>query len=64
MAALKQADFPSVRGEFRFGNNHFPLQDMHVLQAVKDEQGRMTLKTLATPFHKQPDAYHRQCPLS
>ncbi|WP_338618923.1 ABC transporter substrate-binding protein [Pigmentiphaga sp. CHJ604] len=64
MAALKQADFPSVRGEFRFNNNHFPLQDMHVLQAVKDEQGRMTLKTLATPFHKQPDAYHRQCPLS
>lgn len=64
MAALKQADFPSVRGGFRFGNNHFPLQDMHVLQAVKDEQGRMTLKTLATPFHKQPDAYHRQCPLS
>lgn len=64
MAALKQADFPSVRGDFRFNNNHFPLQDMHVLQAVRDEQGRMTLKTLATPFHKQPDAYHRQCPLS
>ncbi|OVZ60056.1 ABC transporter substrate-binding protein [Pigmentiphaga sp. NML080357] len=64
MAALKQADFQSVRGEFRFNNNHFPLQDMHVLQVARDGQGRLNLKTLATPFRKQPDAYHRQCPLS
>ena len=26
-AALKAADFKSVRGDFKFGNNNFPIQD-------------------------------------
>jgi branched-chain amino acid transport system substrate-binding protein len=61
MAALKTADFPSVRGAFKFNNNHFPIQDMHVLEVAKDGKGRMSLKTIATPFKNHQDAYHDKC---
>lgn len=64
MAALKAADFKSVRGDFKFGNNHFPVQGMHVMEVAKDGQGRLNLKTIATPFKSYQDAYHEQCPLS
>jgi branched-chain amino acid transport system substrate-binding protein len=61
--ALKAADFPSVRGKFRFGNNQFPVQDYYVQQVVKDAQGRVTLKTVSTPLKDHGDAYASQCPM-
>jgi branched-chain amino acid transport system substrate-binding protein len=63
MAALKAADFKSVRGSFRFNNNNFPIQDMHVFEVAKDAKGRVSLKTIATPLKDHQDAYHTQCPL-
>lgn len=62
-AALKAAEFPSVRGHFRFGNNNFPIQDMRVFEVVKGTGDRMTLKTVATPLRDHQDAYHADCPL-
>lgn len=63
MAALEAADFHSVRGSFRFNNNHFPIQDMRILEVAKDRKGRLSLKTVATPFKAVEDAYHDKCPL-
>ena len=63
MAALKSADFKSVRGSFKFNNNNFPIQDMHVFQVATDAKGRYSLKTIATPLKDHQDAYHGQCPL-
>jgi len=63
MAALKQADFPSVRGHFKFGNNNFPIQDLSIFEVVKDDQGRFNLKKIATPLKAQQDAYHQDCPM-
>lgn len=63
MAALKAADFQSVRGAFRFGNNNFPIQDMHVFEAFKDAQGRMNVKTIATPMKAARDSYADKCPM-
>ncbi|HWK60830.1 MAG TPA: ABC transporter substrate-binding protein [Eoetvoesiella sp.] len=63
-AALKAADFKSVRGKFRFNNNHFPIQDMRVVEAVKDAKGRYTVHTVATPLKDHQDAFHTQCPMS
>ncbi len=60
-AALKAADFQSVRGSFKFGTNHFPVQDLHVFEAYKDDKGRMNLKTIATPQKASVDAYAGQC---
>jgi branched-chain amino acid transport system substrate-binding protein len=60
-AALKSADFKSVRGDFKFNNNNFPIQDLHVFEAIKDSQGRYTLKTIATPLKADKDAYFDKC---
>lgn len=63
MAALKAADFKSVRGPFKFNHNNFPIMDMPVLQVAKDDKGRVSLKTLNFPLRNHQDAYHQSCPL-
>lgn len=60
MAALKAAEFESVRGPFKFGNNNFPVQDFHIQEVAKDTKGRVSLKTIAT-YKSQADSYHAQC---
>ena len=60
-AALKAADFKSVRGDFKFNSNNFPIQDLHMFEAIKDSQGRYTLKTIATPLKADKDAYFDKC---
>ena len=62
-AALKAADFKSVRGNFKFGSNNFPIIDMHMFEAAKDAKGRVNLKTIATPLKNHADAYAALCPL-
>ena len=61
--ALTAADFKSVRGNFKFGNNHFPIQDMYAFEVAKDDKGRVSLKTIAKPLTDHQDAYHTQCAL-
>ena len=63
MAALKSADFKSLRGDFKFNNNNFPIQDMYVFEVAKDPKGRVSLKTLSAPLKNHQDAYHTQCAL-
>jgi branched-chain amino acid transport system substrate-binding protein len=63
MAALKAADFKSLRGSFKFNNNNFPIQDMYVFEVAKDAKGRVSLKTLTAPLKDHQDAYHAQCTL-
>jgi branched-chain amino acid transport system substrate-binding protein len=60
-AALKEADFKSVRGNFKFGNNHFPVQDMYIFEVAKDAKGRVSLKTIGKPLQNHVDAYASQC---
>ncbi len=62
-AALKAADFKSLRGSFKFGNNNFPIQDMHVFEAYKDDKGRMTIRHIATPMPQAQDSYAHLCPM-
>jgi branched-chain amino acid transport system substrate-binding protein len=61
MAALKAADFKSLRGDFKFNNNNFPIQDMYVFEVAKDAKGRVNLKTVSAPLKDHQDAYHTQC---
>ncbi len=62
-AALKAADFPSVRGKFRFNSNQFPIQDFYAFEVIKDGRGRYTYKTLVKTLADHPDAYYKQCPM-
>jgi branched-chain amino acid transport system substrate-binding protein len=60
-AALKAADFKSVRGNFKFGANQFPVQDQHIFEVAKDAKGRVSLKTVSTPLKDHVDAYAGLC---
>ena len=62
-AALRKADFKSVRGDFKFGNNHFPIQNFYLQDVVKDSDGRLTLKTVSTVFKANQDPYAGKCPM-
>ncbi len=61
--AFRKADFKSVRGHFRFNNNHFPIQDFYIRQVVKNEEGVLTNKIVAVAFKDYADAYCRDCPM-
>ena len=63
-AALRAADFPSVRGAFRFNTNHFPIQDYHILKITKDDKGRAYRSILTTPFKERGDPFAKQCPMA
>ena len=61
--ALKQADFESVRGEFRFGNNQHPIQDIYVRQVVRTPEGGLTNQLVGRVFEQHQDAYATECRL-
>ena len=62
-AALKSADFKSLRGEFKFGTNQFPIQSFYAFKAVKDKDNRMTLETIDKPLVNVVDAHADKCPM-
>jgi branched-chain amino acid transport system substrate-binding protein len=60
---MEKADFKSVRGSFKFGNNHIPIQDFYLQDAVKNADGSYSLKTVATIVKDDQDKFHGQCPM-
>ncbi|MFZ6709107.1 ABC transporter substrate-binding protein [Undibacterium sp. TC9W] len=59
--AIKAANFKSVRGDFKFNSNHYPVQNYYARIISKDGQGRVTNKTLSAVFTNHPDAYVASC---
>ncbi|MBO9401600.1 ABC transporter substrate-binding protein [Shimia sp. R9_3] len=59
-AALKAAEFDSVRGDFAFGDNHHPIQDIYVREVIK-EGDVFTNKIIATGLSDHADAYAAEC---
>lgn len=59
--ALEAKRFKSVRGEFKFNSNHYPVQNYYLRVVGKDAQGRITNKTMGTIFSNHADAYVAQC---
>jgi branched-chain amino acid transport system substrate-binding protein len=60
-AALKSADFDSVRGRYTYGNNHMPIQNFYLREVVEDSEGRWTTKIVSTVFENHQDPYASQC---
>jgi branched-chain amino acid transport system substrate-binding protein len=59
-AALKAAEFKSVRGDFKFGNNNHPIQDIYVREVVKDGDV-LTNKIIGVSLEDHQDAYAKDC---
>ena len=62
--ALEKADFKSVRGNFKYGPNHFPIQNFYLQDVAKDADGKLTLKTVATIVENSQDNHHQKCKMS
>ncbi|HUF86016.1 MAG TPA: ABC transporter substrate-binding protein, partial [Thermohalobaculum sp.] len=59
--ALRAADFASVRGDFRFGPNHHPIQDILVREVVAGPEGKPTNRLIGVAEEDHQDAYAGAC---
>jgi branched-chain amino acid transport system substrate-binding protein len=60
---MRKANYASVRGPYKYGNNHFPIQNFYLQEAVKDAGGNLVLKTVATIVKDSQDRFHDKCPM-
>ena len=59
--ALEAKRFKSVRGDFKFNTNHYPVQNYYLRVIGRDAQDRVTNKLMGTVFTNHADAYAAQC---
>jgi branched-chain amino acid transport system substrate-binding protein len=62
-AAIRTADFKSLRGSFKFNKNGYPIQDFYAFEVAKDATGEVSLKTLGVTMRNHQDAYVKDCKL-
>jgi len=60
---MRKANFPSVRGPFKYGNNHIPIQNFYLQEVNKRDDGTLGLKTVATIVKDNQDRFHQNCPM-
>ena len=59
-AALKEADFASTRGEFSFGPNNHPVQNIYVREVIQ-EGDVFTNRIIGTALTGHTDVYAAEC---
>lgn len=62
-AALAKADFKSVRGDFKFNTNHYPVQDFYVVKVAKRPDGKYETEIMQKVFSGFADPYAAECPM-
>jgi branched-chain amino acid transport system substrate-binding protein len=62
-AEMRKANYASVRGPYKYGNNQFPIQNFYLQDVVKDAEGNFTLKTVTTIVKDSQDQFHDKCPM-
>ncbi len=59
--AMETVKFDSVRGNFKFNTNHFPIQDYYLVQVEKDAKGRLVSALKEKIMSNLADAYASEC---
>jgi len=62
-AEMEKANFKSLRGSYKYGNNHIPIQNFYLQDVVKGADGQLSLKTVATIVKDDQDRFHDKCPM-
>src|ERR1700754_2157299 len=60
-AALKKADFASLRGNFKFNVNGFPIQDFYLTKVAKRPDGKFQTEIVQKVFENYGDRYAKDC---
>jgi branched-chain amino acid transport system substrate-binding protein len=62
-AALRKADFHSIRGPFKFNNNQYPIQNIYITAVEKGANGKLKIALKGIGAEAWQDLYHDKCPL-
>ncbi len=62
-AAIKKADFTSLRGKFKFNTNGYPIQDFYLVKAAKRPDGKFQTEIVSKVFTDYADPHAKECPL-
>jgi branched-chain amino acid transport system substrate-binding protein len=60
-AAMRKADFKSLRGKFKFGPNHYPVQDFFLVKVAKRSDGKYQTEIVERVFADYADVYAKDC---
>jgi branched-chain amino acid transport system substrate-binding protein len=60
-AALKKADFTSLRGGFKFNTNGYPIQDFYLTKVAKRPDGKFETEIVQKVFENYGDRYAKDC---
>lgn len=60
-AALKKADFTSLRGSFKFNTNGYPIQDFYLTKVAKRPDGKFQTEIVQKVFANYGDRYAKDC---
>jgi branched-chain amino acid transport system substrate-binding protein len=61
VAAMRKADYDSIRGRYQFNVNHHPIQSFYLLRAVKGGPDGAEMKIEKKVFDKHKDSYYQEC---
>jgi branched-chain amino acid transport system substrate-binding protein len=61
IAALKKADFTSLRGGFKFNTNGYPIQDFYLTKVAKRADGKFQTEIVQKVFENSADRYAKDC---
>lgn len=62
-AALKKAEFTSLRGKFKFNTNGFPIQDFYLVKVAKRADGKFQTEIAQKVFTDYADPHAKDCAL-
>jgi branched-chain amino acid transport system substrate-binding protein len=60
-AALKKADFTSLRGDFKFNSNGYPIQNFYLTKVAKRADGKFQTEIVEKVFSNYGDRYAKDC---
>jgi branched-chain amino acid transport system substrate-binding protein len=61
IAAIKKADFTSLRGKFKFNTNGYPIQDFYLTKVAKRPDGKFQTEIVEKVFSGYADRYAKDC---
>jgi branched-chain amino acid transport system substrate-binding protein len=59
--AIRKADFTSLRGQFRFNVNGYPIQDFYQVRAIKRSDGKFQTEIVDKILSDYGDTYAKDC---
>jgi branched-chain amino acid transport system substrate-binding protein len=62
--ALATVRYDSVRGPYRYNNNHFPIENFYATEIIKAADGHPIEANKGVILNDDQDDYHKQCPLN